>query len=510
MMLSMLLNLRLKYKFWLLNGVSFSIVCILVLASIWINYQHLIASKTQDNEKMLISIKNSAELLDAATQSRIVESSPYLMLYREGSAASYGTQFRKLVDKKTLGKFVSNNVSSIIIDKGMFSADATVILGKINLDPETQLLRSLETPSLRQLFISQAPAFAAVVFILMLVQLVCSQLLITFFERHINGLKKVILHVRQRGDLTARVDIDCKDEVGEMAQAFNEMQTKNQQTMKKMADAAKALHLSANDLRDSAKKTERDMATQQLDTSAIFSAIEQMTQVAQEVAQNASDMQEETVSAASMTASGEIEVQQSKQVINTLSREIKEASQLIERLQEDTTRIDSSTHEIKTISEQTNLLALNAAIEAARAGESGRGFAVVADEVRSLAQHAHDSSEKIQDLVSAIRQVTAEIIKVMSKGLVTAEESVEGAARAVTLFSQIRQLTDNIKSSNLMVAAAAEEQSQTSFTVSKNLTSIKEGTDAVVKSSSNVSKSSEHIQKLADELDHLVKQMIIE
>ena len=509
MMLSMMLNLRLKYKFWLLNSVSFSIVCILVLASIWINYQHLIESKTQDNEKMLVALKNSAQLLDEETQASIVESSPYLMLYRENESASFGKKFRDLVDKKTLDKFISGETMMTVIDKGMFSADATVILGRIAITSETQLLRSLETPSLRQLFISQAPSFAIVVFVLMLVQLVCSQLLISFFEKHINGLKKVILHVRQRGDLTARVDIDCKDEVGEMAEAFNDMQSKYQQTMTKMADTAKALHLSANDLKDSAKQTERDMATQQLDTSAIFSAIEQMTQVAQEVAHNATDMQEETVSAATMTASGEIEVQQSKQVINTLSRELKEASQLIERLEEDTTRIDSSTHEIKTISEQTNLLALNAAIEAARAGESGRGFAVVADEVRSLAQHAQDSSEKIQDVVSAIRQVTSDIIKVMGKGLLTAEESVEGAARAVTLFAQIRQLTDSIKSSNMMVAAAAEEQSQTSYTVSQNLTSIKEGTDAVVKSSSNVSKSSVHIQKLADELDSLVKQMII-
>lgn len=251
MMLSMLLNLRLKYKFWLLNSVSFSIVCILVLASVWINYQHLIESKTHDNEKMLASLKHSAQLLDESTQARLVESSPYIMLYREGEAASYGTQFLQLVDKKTLDKFLSSSLMTTTIDKGMFSPDATVVLGKIALSPGTFLLRSLETPSLRQLFVSQAPAFAVVVFVLMLLQLVCSQLLINFFERHINGLKKVILHVRQCGDLTARVDIDCKDEVGEMAQAFNEMQSKYQQTMKKMADAAKALHISANDLRDS-------------------------------------------------------------------------------------------------------------------------------------------------------------------------------------------------------------------------------------------------------------------
>jgi methyl-accepting chemotaxis protein len=505
----MLLNLRLKYKFWLLNSVSFSIVCLLVLASIWINYHHLVETKTIDNEKMLNSLKHSAELLEESVQVNLVKSSPYLMLHRQQGEATYGTEFRRLVSDQRLKSFLKEQAGTTVIEPALFSDTDTIVLGKIEIKPGLFLLRSLETPSLFQLLLSQAPAFAIVVFVLMVIQLICSQLLINFFEKHINGLKKVILHVRQRGDLTARVNIDCKDEVGEMAQAFNEMQAKYQQTMIKMAETALALHRSANDLRDNAKRTERDMAAQQLDTSAIFSAIEQMTQVAQEVAQNATDMQAETVSAADMTASGEVEVQQSKQVINTLSQEIKEASRLIERLEEDTTRIDSSTHEIKTISEQTNLLALNAAIEAARAGESGRGFAVVADEVRTLAQHAQNSSEKIQQVVSAIRGVTADIIQVMNKGLVTAEESVDGAARAVTVFSQIRSLTDSIKSSNLMVAAAAEEQSQTSYTVSQNLNSIRESTDAVVASATNVSHSSEHIQTLADELESLVRQMVI-
>lgn len=509
-MLNLILNLRLKYKFWLLNGVSFLIACLLVLASVWINFHQLLDIKASDNERVLSSLQASADFLDEGTQNRLVASSPLLMLSNINSDKSLiGTQFKQLVSNTALNQFIKAGQPTVFLEQGVFGMSSTIVLSKLRLSNGNYLLRSLEAPSLMQLLVKQAPAFALVIFVLMLVQLVCSQLLISFFEKHINGLKNVILHVQKNGDLTARVNIDCRDEVGEMAQAFNEMQSKYQQTMQKMAQTALSLHSSANELRSGALQTERDMSSQQTDTQAIFSAIEQMAQVSQEVAQNASDMQAETISAAQMTASGEIEVQQSKQVINTLSQEIKQASQLIEQLDGDITRIDSSTHEIQTISEQTNLLALNAAIEAARAGESGRGFAVVADEVRTLAQHAHDSSEKIQEVVSAIRQVTTEIIQVMRKGLVTADKSVDGAAHTVDLFAQIRALTDSIKSSNLMVAAAAEEQSQTSFTVSQNLTSIKDGTDAVVNNAAKVSGASENIKQLADELETLVKQMVI-
>jgi len=294
-----------------------------------------------------------------------------------------------------------------------------------------------------------------------------------------------------------------------MTKAFNSMQENYQVTIKKMSETAFSLHHSAQELANNAKQTELDMAEQQNETSSIFSAIEQMTLVAHEVAKSASDMQEETTASADRTASGEVEVQQTKKVINALSQEIQQASALLEQLQESTTRIDSSSHEIQTISEQTNLLALNAAIEAARAGESGRGFAVVADEVRTLAQNAHESSEKIQDLVSDIRAVTDDVIQVMNKSLVSADDSVEGAEKAVVLFSEIRTLTDNIKNSNLMVAAAAEEQSQTSSAVSQSLTNIKSGTEAVVASTSHVSVNANTITRLADELEKMVKKMVV-
>lgn len=140
----------------------------------------------------------------------------------------------------------------------------------------------------------------------------------------------------------------------------------------------------------------------------------------------------------SHSTEGDNVIMQTVDKMRQLSEQVKESSNKVADLSQQTTQISSIVKTIHDIADQTNLLALNAAIEAARAGESGRGFAVVADEVRSLSEKTANSTLEISDMISKIQHQSESVLKSMASNMEGTQECVELANQAGHAISQIR------------------------------------------------------------------------
>lgn len=244
--------------------------------------------------------------------------------------------------------------------------------------------------------------------------------------------------------------------------------------------------------------------TQREQATSIATAMHEMAASIQEVVQHAAQ-------SATLSKEGSLEADKGKATvnlsiaeINKLADNLREAVGVIKSLEKNSTEIGSVIDVIKGISEQTNLLALNAAIEAARAGEQGRGFAVVADEVRTLAQRTGESTNEIQNMVSALQSGTLNAVNVMEESFKQAEVTVDQSREIEAALGLTHDAINKISDMNIQVASAVEEQSAVADEIARNVEEITMGFDQTSQEALQTSKVSDDVLSLSKQLQQQI------
>ncbi|MGD9662911.1 MAG: methyl-accepting chemotaxis protein [Porticoccaceae bacterium] len=251
-----------------------------------------------------------------------------------------------------------------------------------------------------------------------------------------------------RGDLSGHLDIDQKDEIGELAEALREMTQRLSEVMSEVMAGATNVAAGSQQVSSTAESLSQGASQQAASVEEVSSSMEQMVDSIQQNADNARQTE-------SMAGKAAADAEEGGQAVNTTviaMREIAEKTSIIEE-----------------IARQTNLLALNAAIEAARAGEHGKGFAVVAAEVRQLAERSGQAAAQISSLSSqsvAVAEKAGQMLAAIVPDIKRTAELVQEIAAACNeqnagadrINKALRQL-DQVVQEN---AAAAEEMASTS------------------------------------------------
>lgn len=328
----------------------------------------------------------------------------------------------------------------------------------------------------------------------------------TSMTRPIKRMSDTVNDIAENADLTQRVDIKSKDELGVIATALNHMLDRFSSSIGEVSGATSQLASAAEEMSAITTQTTEGTQRQQVETSNVATAMNQMTATVQEVARNATEASEAANYAQQQTRSGDDVVKRSISSINKLASEVEGAVEVINKLESDSHNIGAVVDVITDIAEQTNLLALNAAIEAARAGEQGRGFAVVADEVRTLASRTQQSTEEIRSMVESLQAASKGAATVMNHSKDYASETVKLAQEAGSSLSSIAEAVKRITDMNHLIASSAEEQNAVADEINRNVTVISDIANETADGSNHVASASEQLAHLATELQAQVTQ----
>ncbi|WP_342649269.1 methyl-accepting chemotaxis protein [Pseudomonas sp. REB1044] len=274
------------------------------------------------------------------------------------------------------------------------------------------------------------------------------------------------------GDLTRRLQVQNKDEFGELAAAFNRFVERIHASISEVASATRLVHDLSEQVMSASNASINGSEEQSLRTNSVAAAINQLGAATQEIARNAADASQHASGASDQANDGRQVVDDAISAMTALSQKISESCQQIETLNASTDEIGKILDVIKGISQQTNLLALNAAIEAARAGEAGRGFAVVADEVRNLAHRTQESAEEIHRMITGLQVGSREAVHTMNASQVSSEQTVQVANRAGERLASVTSRIGEIDGMNQSVATATEEQSAVVESLNLDITQI--------------------------------------
>ncbi len=306
------------------------------------------------------------------------------------------------------------------------------------------------------------------------------------------------------GDLTHNLDVQRRDELGQLQQSMQRMTLALRGLVSGISDGVTQIASAAEELSAVTEQTSAGVTSQKIETDQLATAMNEMAATVQEVARNAEQASEAAVAADQQARQGDEVVNQAIAQIERLATEVSHSSTAVNHLKLESDKIGGILDVIKSVAAQTNLLALNAAIEAARAGEAGRGFAVVADEVRSLAQRTHTSTQEIEALITALQNGTQEVTRAMDSSLELTGSSVELTRKAGVSLESITQTVSAIQSMNQQIATAAEQQSAVAEEINRSVINVRDVSEQTSAASEETAASSIELARLGTHLQSLV------
>lgn len=346
----------------------------------------------------------------------------------------------------------------------------------------------------------------AIIFATVLTRLIC---------RPINQVKSRLEDMsRAGGDLTGRIQVLSKDEVGQLSSEFNSMLESIGNIIKEVLEQSKLVADTSNDLAEKAVQTSQaseqitfavrqiaagaDTQVQSITETSI--SMNQMSAGVQQISANSQEVASTAKYATEIAHNGRNIIDRSMDKIESVTTTVIQSADMMLHLGERSKAIGQIVDVITGIANQTNLLSLNAAIEAARAGEHGRGFAIVANEVRKLAVESGQAAKQIAELIKEIQTETSKVSQFMVTGTTDVQEGLAAAKEASHSFQQIHEAIEIVTKQISEVSTATEQMVASTEDVLHSVQTIVKVAEEATNETGKVQEASDESRSLIEEI----------
>lgn len=312
------------------------------------------------------------------------------------------------------------------------------------------------------------------------------------------------------GQLDTRITLDSRDEMQDIAKAFNIIAESIGRTLVTILQLSHHVSKTASSIAEVSHSTADRLSLQSGELQSSSTAVTELSSASSEIASRTESASLSARSASQTAAEGGQVVRETIREISVLSNEMSSSMGVAHQLEIDSNNISSILDVIRSIAEQTNLLALNAAIEAARAGEQGRGFAVVADEVRTLAARTQSSTIEIQSVIEKIQSGIRNVVAVMNSSSEHSNTAVEQAQKAGNSLESINESVTRISDMSTEIATATQEQTYVSEEITRSIVTISDSINETAAQAKNLAGVGLRLSAMAKEMRLILDRYTID
>ena len=308
------------------------------------------------------------------------------------------------------------------------------------------------------------------------------------------------------GDLSRRIEVNRRDEIGRLCSALNDMADGLQKQSRQIREAVGVMGAASSEITATAGQLATSSTVISSAVTETSTTIEQVRRSAQVASEKAKAVAEDSGRVAEISESGRIATGLTAEKMDLISQQMQSIGTTVEKLSGRSKAVEEIIDTVKDLAAQSNLLAVNASIEAARAGEQGKGFAVVANEIKTLADESKEATEQIRAILEDMRNGVDEVVSEVRRGVETVDDGLEQSVTAGESIQSLSKTVVKASQTATVISTMNDQQFSGVAQVTDAMTDIQQEMAQSVEGMSRLEEAARQLESIGGALKDLVER----